>query len=78
MNEISYSIYVESDEGFCPSSYEMAREIEEAPSLLDLEPLPAMTKFLDFSKSTYRKKSIKLGKWRNKNWCDNLSNGKIQ
>ena len=42
---LSYSIYVESDEGFCPSSYDMARNIEEAPSLLDLEPLPAMTKF---------------------------------
>ena len=78
MNEISYSICVESDEGFCPSSYDMARNIEEAPSLLDLEPLPAMTKFLDFSKSVYRKKSIRLGKWRNKKWCDDLSNSNIQ
>ena len=72
MTEISYSIYVESDEGFCPSSYEMARDIEEAPSLLDLEPLPAMYIFLDFS--TRRK----IGKWREKEWCDNLSNSKIQ
>jgi hypothetical protein len=56
----------------------MARNIEEAPSLLDLEPLPAMTKFLDFSKSAYRKKSIRLGKWRNKKWCDDLSNSNIQ
>ena len=78
MTEISYSIYVESDEGFCPSSYEMASDIEEAPSLLELEPLPAMTKFLDFSKSASRKKSRTLGKWRNKKWCDDLSNSKIQ
>ena len=78
MNEISYSIYVESDEGFCPSSYDMARDIEEAPSLLDLEPLPAMTRFLDFSKNAYIKKSIRLGKWKNKKWCDDLSNGRIQ
>ena len=75
---LSYSIYVESDEGFCPSSYEMARDIEEAPSLIDLEALPAITKFLDFSKSTYRKKSIRLGKWRNKKWCDDLSSSNIQ
>ena len=73
--EISYSIYVESDEGFCPSSYEMAREIEEAPSLLDLDPLPVMNKFLYFS---IGKKSRTLGKWRNKKWCDDLSNSKIQ
>ena len=75
MTEISYSIYVESDEGFCPSSYEMAREIEEAPSLLDLDPLPVMNKFLYFS---IGKKSRTLGKWRNKKWCDDLSNSKIQ
>ena len=49
--------------------------MEEAPSLIDLEPLPAMTKFLDFSTA---KRSRRLGKWRNQNWCDNLSNGKIQ
>jgi hypothetical protein len=75
MNEISYSIYVESDDGFCPSSYDMARDIEEAPSLLDLDPLPVMNKFLDFSTG---KKSRKLGNWRNEKWCDDLSNSKIQ
>jgi len=75
VTEISYSIYVENEEGFCPSSYDMAREMEEAPSLIDLEPLPAMTKFLDFSTA---KRSRRLRKWRNQNWCDNLSNGKIQ
>ena len=75
MNEISYSIYVESDDGFCPSSYDMARDIEEAPSLLDLDPLPVMNRFLDFSTV---KKSRKLGKWRNEKWCDDLSNSKIQ
>ena len=66
---ISYSIYVESDEGFCPSSYEMARDVEEAPSLLDLEPLPPMSKWLSFKK---------LKKWEEKKWCDDLSNGNIQ
>ena len=75
MTEISYSIYVESDDGFCPSSYDMARDIEEAPSLLDLDPLPVMNRFLDFSTV---KKSRKLGKWRNEKWCDDLSNSKIQ
>ena len=75
MTEISYSIYVESDDGFCPSSYDMARDIEEAPSLLDLDPLPVMNRFLDFSTG---KKSRKLGKWRNEKWCDDLSNSKIQ
>ena len=75
MTEISYSIYVESDEGFCPSSYDMARDIEEAPSLLDLEPLPVMNRFLDFSAG---KKFRKIGKWRNEKWCDDLSNSKIQ
>ena len=69
MTEISYSIYVESDEGFCPSSYDMARDIEEAPSLLDLEPLPPMSKWLSFKK---------LKKWEEKKWCDDLSNGRIQ
>ena len=69
MNEISYSIYVESDDGFCPSSYDMARDIEEAPSLLDLEPLPPMSKWLSFKK---------LKKWEEKKWCDDLSNGRIQ
>ena len=72
---LSYSIYVESDDGFCPSSYDMARDIEEAPSLLDLDPLPVMNKFLDFSTG---KKSRKLGNWRNEKWCDDLSNSKIQ
>ena len=69
MTEISYSIYVESDDGFCPSSYDMARDIEEAPSLLDLEPLPPMSKWLSFKK---------LKKWEEKKWCDDLSNGRIQ
>jgi len=69
MNEISYSIYVENDEGFCPSSYDMARDVEEAPSLLDLEPIPPMSKWLSFKK---------LKKWEEKKWCDDLSNGKIQ
>jgi len=69
MNEISYSIYVENDEGFCPSSYDMARDVEEAPSLLDLEPIPPMSKWLSFKK---------LKKWEEKKWCDDLSNGRIQ
>ena len=67
--EISYSIYVENDEGFCPSSYDMARDVEEAPSLLDLEPIPPMSKWLSFKK---------LKKWEEKKWCDDLSNGRIQ
>ena len=75
MTEISYSIYVESDDGFCPSSYDMAREIEEAPSLLDLDPLPVMDKFAGFGKG---QKNRSLGKWRDQKWCDDLSNGKIQ
>jgi len=69
VTEISYSIYVENDEGFCPSSYDMARDVEEAPSLLDLEPIPPMSKWLSFKK---------LKKWEEKKWCDDLSNGKIQ
>ena len=69
MTEISYSICVESDEGFCPSSYDMARNIEEAPSLLDLEPLPPMSKWISFKK---------LKKWEEEKWCDDLSNGRIQ
>jgi len=70
--EVSYSIYVENDEGYSPSSYDMAREMEEAPSLLDLEPIPPMTKSLHFRQWTAKQK------WEDQQWCDDLSNGKIQ
>ena len=72
MDEISYSIYVESDEGYCPSSYDMAREMEEAPSLLDLAPIPPMTKWIKFKKWTPDQI------WEDQKGCDNLSDSKIQ